>query len=225
MAKILLVEDDQDIADTVAASLTANLYTVEVANDGQAGWERLRLGEYDLIILDINLPYIGGIEICRRFRSGGGITPILMLTARGAISEKELGFDAGADDYLTKPFNIRELSARVKALLRRPPSIQSSVISARSITLDSKNHTVTNAGKPVELSPIDFAVLEFLMRRTEEVFTVDVLITRVWNTDKEVGPDAVRSSIKRLRQALDTDPENSIIENIHKIGYRLRSDS
>lgn len=221
MPKILIVEDDKDAAKMVLDWLSSQHYTVDVLHDGLEGLNRLLEIPYDAVVLDWNLPSLSGPEICRRYRLKDGTAPVLILTGRNAISEKEQGFNAGADDYLTKPFHVKELAARLGALLRRPANLQNQILTARDIVLDSKMHEVKKNGQKVELLRVDFALLEFFLRHPNEVFTAEALTQRVWHTDKEVGSDAVRSSVRRLRQALDSNPEDSIIQNIHRVGYRL----
>ena len=197
-------------------------HVVEVANDGQDGLDRVLAGSYDVIILDVALPHVDGIEICRRYRSQRGQTPIIMLTGRGAVAQKELGLDSGADDYITKPFSVRELSARVRAVLRRPPEVRDNRLVIGNLSLDLTLHEICKDGLPLRLNPIDYALLEFLMRHGGEFFNAEALIAQVWHTDTAVGPDAVRSAVRRIRQLIDTDGQESLIETVSRIGYRIR---
>jgi len=223
MAKILLVEDDEPLALTIEKSLTVEHYTVERAVDGEEGWARLIGSDFDLVILDWNLPGRSGLSICREYRERGGSTPILMLTGKTAIHEKEAGFESGADDYLTKPFSMRELSVRIKALMRRPPKLIPKILQVGDIRLDPVNFNVWRGEQSVQLMPIDFALLEFLMRNPNSTFSQDALIQRVWHSDKDATSDSLRSAIRRIRQKLDDDSGESIIETIPRVGYRLRS--
>lgn len=228
MAKILLIEDDTCLAATIHEWLQVERHTVEIAYDGVSGWDFLELSKFDLIILDWNLPFTSGLDLCKKFRAVHGSAPIIMLTGRCAISEKEAGLDSGADDYLTKPFSFKELAARIRALLRRPPDLLSSVLNAGNITLDPVKHQVTKNNREIYVVRQDFALLEFLMRHPTQVFSTTTLLQRVWSSESEAASDAIRSSIKRLRQKLDdqsTDEENSIIENVPKIGYRIRQNN
>lgn len=225
MAKILLVEDDTGLSTLIEQWLTDEHHAIELAFDGNEGWDRLTLCEYDLVILDWNLPFISGVDLCKRYRQQHGLVPIIMLTGRSAITEKEEGLDSGADDYLTKPFDMKELSARIRALLRRPRSLVSNLLSVRDITLDPTKYRVTKSGQDVRLVPQDFALLEFLMRHPDEVFSTDTLLKRVWSSESEATGEALRTSVKRLRQKLDNedaDIDGSFIENIPRIGYRIR---
>jgi DNA-binding response OmpR family regulator len=219
MAKILLVEDDQDIARLVTKSLVDEQHVVEHLSNGAEVLEFLRLQEYDLLILDWNLPGLSGLEICQQFRQEGGQTPILFLTGKGEISEKELGLDAGADDYLTKPFSTRELSARLRALLRRPALTHQTVLQAGDLCLDPNTCQVTKAGKTIELPPKEFALLEFFMRHPGVVFSGDALISRVWPTDSEATALSVRVRITKLRSKIDTIDKPSLIRNVFNRGY------
>jgi DNA-binding response OmpR family regulator len=222
VAKILLVEDDKELSATVAKYLTMERHIVEVANDGQDGLDRVLSGFYDVIILDVNLPKVDGIEICRRYRSHRGKTPVIMLTGKVAVAEKELGLDSGADDYITKPFSTRELSARVRALLRRPGDLRDNRIDLGNLSLDLSAHSITKDGTPLRLNPIDYSLLQFLIRHNGEFFSAEALIAQVWHTDTSPGPDAVRSAIRRIRQQIDTEGEESLIETVSKVGYRIR---
>lgn len=225
MPKILLVEDEKDLALSVRQFLEAQNISVEVANDGLEGYEYLRRGHYDVAVLDWELPGLSGIEICQRHRAAQGSTPILILTGKSQIGEKEAGYGAGADDYLTKPFQMRELLLRVKALSRRTGTSINMTLKVGTIELDSAAHKVFKAGKPVHLLPKDFALLELLMRHPAEVFSTEAIVQRVWSVDSDVTDSAVRTSVLRLRKKLDdSDDESlSIIENVRRIGYRLRS--
>jgi DNA-binding response OmpR family regulator len=225
MAKILLVEDDTYLAATIEQWLSNEHHLIEIAYDGNTGWDRISLAEFDLLILDWNLPQISGVDLCKRFRANQGQTPIIMLTGRNSVSEKEQGLDSGADDYLTKPFNMKELAARVRALLRRPPALLNNVLQAGSLSLDPGKYRVTKGDKEVHLLPRDFALLEFFMRHQDQVFSANSLIQRVWQSDSEASSEALRTSVKRLRQKLDDneDEGQSIIETIPRVGYRLRN--
>jgi len=224
MAKILLVEDDAEMAATISSWLATELYEVVLCADGSEGYERIKSSSYDLAILDWELPGISGLEICRRYRLSKGTVPVLLLTGRDAITDRVSGLDAGADDYLTKPFSLKELSARVRALLRRPVAMNSNLLEVGSLKLDIAKHRISKNGKEIQLMPRDFALLEFLMRNPDTVFSTDALLSRVWSDDSEAGPEALRTAIKRLRKKIDDgDAEDSShIENIPRIGYRLR---
>ena len=221
MAKILFLEDERALADIVLDVLTANDYMVDHVSLAADAKVRLRVYQYDLVILDVNLPDGNGVEVCREFRSGGGITPVLMLTGRNKIQEKALGLDAGADDYLTKPFHVDELSARVRALLRRPAAFVGSSLKFADLELDTRTHRVMKGGAEIQLLPKEFTLLEFLMKHTGQVFSAEALIERLWPTDSEASPDAIRIYITRLRNKIDTKGEQSLISTMRGVGYRL----
>ena len=227
MTRLLLIEDDVELVSMIAEWLSAE-YAVDTAVDGQEGLDKLRNAEYDLIVLDWRLPKVSGIDVCRQYREDGGKTPIIMLTGRSSVADREEGLDGGADDYLVKPFSMRELTSRLRALRRRGNLISNQLLVAGDITLDAGKHRVTKGDLTVHLLPKEFALLEFLMRHPDEVFSSDNLLARVWSTDADTGANAVRTSIKRIRQKLDDDncdDSQSIIENIPRVGYRLKSRS
>ncbi len=218
MAKILIVEDDVNLADSVSDWLTFERYTLDVSNDGTTAMEYLRNYIYDLIILDWELPGMAGIDICRAYRSAGKQTPILFLTGKNSIQDKEAGFEAGADDYLTKPFHPKELIARVRALLRRPPEVTGDRLLIGSLLLDWKAHFVSYKDKEIQLAPREFLLLDFLMRHPSQVFSTEALLERIWPTSAEASVDSVRVCLKRLKAKLG---EPSLIENVHGHGYKL----
>lgn len=224
MARILLVEDDKDQATTVEEWLTAEHHNLVVAYDGEEGLYRVENDVFDVIVLDWDLPKISGLDILKRYRMKKGSTPVIMLTGKGAIADRESGLDCGADDYLVKPFSLRELSARIRALMRRPGEVKTDVLTVGKFVLDPVKHRVTKSGAEIQLLPRDFALLEFFMRNADVVFSTDALIQRVWEDDTEATSDALRTAIKRLRKKLDDgeDETKSVIENIPRVGYRMR---
>ena len=221
MAKILLVEDDREISKQVKDWLELNHHSVESSENGKEALEFLQFYEYDVIILDWNLPEMEGIDILRQFRDGGGKTPVLMLTGKDTVDDIEQGLVKGADDYLTKPFDMRVLGARVNALLRRAVKTYEKVIKIKNLELDTDAHTVLKDGKEVKLQPQEFALLEFMLRHKEEVFSIEALLNRVWPSDSDASPDTVRVCITRLRNKIDTKGDPSIIRTMHRIGYRI----
>jgi len=227
LAKILLIEDDKTLCALVSDWLIGQMHSVESVHDGRKADDLLKLGGFDLIVLDWDLPYKSGLELLRDFRERGGQTPVIMLTAKDALSDKERGLDVGADDYVTKPFAVKELAARIRAILRRPPELLSEVLIRGDIKLDPNKHELTKAGVELRLQPKDFALLEFLMRNPNRIFSTDVLLARVWASESEATADALRTSIKRIRRTIDDTSEDgstSIIRTIPRVGYTLRSD-
>jgi DNA-binding response OmpR family regulator len=221
MAKILLADDDIDLAEAVQNWLGGEKHAVEVVYDGQEALERMRVYKYDLAILDWQMPGLPGIKVCGKFRESGGKTPILILTSRAQVEDKEAGLDSGADDYLTKPFEMRELSARVRALLRRPPSeVTSNVLKAGHLSLDRQTHEVKRGDVVINLLPKEFALLEFLMRYPNEVFSLETLLNRVWPSDSDSSPDTVRVHLTHLRNKLQPKGGPQI-KTVYGVGYKL----
>lgn len=222
MAKVLLIEDDADLTFTISEFLKAEQHSLEAVTDGREGLDRLLCCTYDLIILDWMLPNLSGLNILKEFRSRGGKTPILFLTGKGSIPDKEAGLDAGADDYLTKPFDLRELSARLRALLRRPQTVTANTLQISDLILEPATRRVTNKGLEIHLLPRDFALLEFFMRHPDQIFSNDALLERVWHSESDATGEALRSALKRIRYKIN-DKHCTIIENIPRIGYRMPS--
>lgn len=222
MAKILYLEDDAELQYSVTLLLRAERHTVEAVELGQEALYRLACAQFDLIILDINVADVDGKTVCSEYRRGGGKTPVLMLTGNAEIIDRTTGLDSGADDYLTKPFDSRELMARVRALLRRPTDTAlSNTLRHGSVELDTITRKVSRNGVEVFMQPRDFELLELLMRHPAQTFSNEALLDRVWHVDNEASLNALRSSIKRIRQKIG-DTNGDIIENIPKVGYRLR---
>lgn len=221
MSKILIVEDEEDLASQVCDWLVREHHTVEHVNTGSAAIDYLNVGGYDVIILDWLLPGLTGVEICRKYRASGGKTPILMLTAKSSIEDKEVGLDSGADDYLSKPFHLKELSARIRALIRRSSSQSTNILIAADVLLDPTARTVTKAGQPIHLERKEFNLLEFLMRNANKTFSAEALLDRVWETGSLASPDAIRTYIKALRKKIDNPGQPSMITTVHGVGYKL----
>lgn len=221
MAKILFVEDDKSLALSIQDHLELDKHRVEHVENGEDALAYLDVNTYDLIILDVGLPGISGVEVCNKFRNRGGKTPILMLTANNTLQDKESGFSAGVDDYLTKPFHIKELLLRLKALLRRPTELISDNLTAGALTLDRAKYAAILHGNTIRLSPTEYALLEFLMRHPGRTFSQDELLEKVWSSASERTADTIRTCIRKLRAKIDLPGKPSIIENLHGIGYRL----
>jgi DNA-binding response OmpR family regulator len=222
MSKILLVEDEEDISDLITAWLKNDHHTIEVAVNGEDANSLLTIYTYDVIILDWMLPGVSGVEVCKRYRNRGGTAPILMLTAKTHVDEKSAGLDAGADDYLTKPFELKELSARIRALLRRPSAFSGTVLKVGPIVMDTATYKVSRGvDEPIQLLPREFALLEFFMRHPNQVFSAEALLDRVWTSDSEASPETIRTYIKRLRKKIDEEGKPSLLGTVHGVGYKL----
>ncbi len=221
MAKVLIVEDDKQLSALIVDWLNGEKYATEAVYKGTDGLERLQFYKYDVVILDWDLPGMAGVEVCQRFRDEGGTTPILMLTGKKEITEKAEGLDSGADDYLTKPFDVVELSARLRALLRRSGSVNKTVLTAGNLSLDPVSRKVTLNEKEVDLQPKEYSLLEFLMRHPNQPFNAEAIMDRVWTASSDAAPDTVRLHVMRLRNKIDEEGRESIIRTIHRVGYML----
>jgi DNA-binding response OmpR family regulator len=223
MAKILLIEDDLVTAQMVRDWLENERYTVEEAHNGEEALDFIKTYEYDVLIVDWMLPQSSGVEVIKNYRLSGGRAPVLLLTGKRSVMEKEFGLDSGADDYLTKPFDMRELSARIRALLRRSPQVRSAVLRCGNIALDTATCTVSRDGTDIKLLPTEYSLLEFFMRNQGVVFNSASLLEHVWKSDSEATDVAVRTYITRLRKKIDTDGKPSLITTVHGLGYKLES--
>ncbi len=218
MAKFLVVEDDPVVSQTLIDWLESEHHTVELVEDGAEAADMLRLYSFDIVILDWQLPGKSGVEICRNYRAQSGVTPILMLTGQGSIDHREAGLDAGADDYLTKPFHIRELAARVRALLRRPFGFVEALKANDEVFLDPKDYSVSVFGEKTILQPREFSVLECLVRHPGQFYSTEQLLNQVWTSDSDATPQALRACIKRIRQRTN---RHNMIESARNCGYRF----
>jgi DNA-binding response OmpR family regulator len=221
MTKILLVEDDQQLAMQIKEWLTLEHYTVDVANDGADGLQLFEHNLYDLSILDWQLPSMSGIEICQRIRATRPDALVMFLTGRVEIEDKEAGFNIGADDYLTKPFNLKELSARVRALLRRIGTKQTPVLKVHDLELHSESFHVTKAGMALTLLPKEFVLLEFFMKHPGQVYNAKALLKSLWPADSDAGEDTVRTHIKNLRRKISGPDQQCSLINVFGVGYKL----
>ena len=226
--RLLVVEDEEDLAEGLRVGLARTGYAVDVALDAAEAYDRLTVNEYDLMLLDINLPDGDGFTLCRSLRSGEVATPgdgdlrVLMLTARGGLEDRVRGLDEGADDYLVKPFALAELLARVRALLRRDTSGTSSVLTVGDIVLDVARHTVTLGGERLALTPKEFGVLEYLMTRPGRVVSSEELLEHVWDAHADPFTQTVRVTVGTLRRKLTLAGEEQILSTVVGRGYRLR---
>jgi len=222
--KILLVEDDRRIAEPLKEDLEHQHYRVDLATDGDLGWAFALNSCYDLILLDVMLPKRSGLVLCRDLRNQGCNTPILMLTARDTTGDKVLGLDAGADDYLVKPFELEELGARIRALLRRNNGDRKATLGFGALLLDPASCVVTFAGQRVSFTPTEYALLELFLRHPRQTFSREALIDRLWTLDEPPGDDVIKAHIKGLRRKLrEAGCAEEIVETVYGFGYRLRA--
>lgn len=220
MAKILLVEDEQALSDMVVDLLSDEQHIIEQAFTGDEGADRIRLYQYDLIILDWELPGKSGIEIIKEFRQNGGSTPVLFLTGKSLLPDKIEGFNEGADDYMTKPYQAEELIVRVQALLRRPKAYLPKTVKFRHLELDLLGSKIFSQGIEVKMLPKEFALLLFLVKNKGHAFDHNTILNRVWSSESEASNDAIMTCVKRIRKKLDIDGQPSVITTVHGIGYR-----
>ncbi len=223
MAKILIVEDDVQISKEVAECLTAEKHLVEVAGTGEDGLQLLQNFQYDVVLLDWQLPKMQGVEVCRRYRESGGSAWVLFLTGMNTIEKKEEGLDGGADDYLTKPFAMRELLARIRSALRRSDAHFQAQLKIGDVELNLANQTFSVRGVSAHLMPKELALLEFLMRNPDRQFHTKQLLDSVWPSDAGVSEGIVRTYIRTLRQKLEAVGETDFIKTVPGAGYIIES--
>jgi len=220
--RILLVEDNRQLSRSLKLSLEEDGYAVDAAFDGEEGQDLAELAPYDAIILDILLPRKDGLSVCRELRDRRVNTPILMLTARDTVEDRVKGLDSGADDYLVKPFALNELRARLRALLRREAPDKTSIIVVDDLTLDSVTHRVTRAGRPIELTAKEYALLEYFMRNADRLISREMAESHVWSYDYEGVSNVIDVYVRRLRRKIDDPFPAKLIETVRGAGYRLR---
>jgi two-component system copper resistance phosphate regulon response regulator CusR len=223
--RLLLIEDEQKVADVIARGLRAERFAVDVAYDGDSGWEMASNTEYDLLILDLMLPGLNGTELLRRLRRKGGKAPVLVLTARDTTKNKVENFEAGADDYLTKPFAFAELLVRVKALLRRPPVSHDSVLRIADLEIDRLTQQVKRTGKRIELTSKEFVLLEYLASHADRVLSRTMIIEHVWDESFEGLTNIVDVYVRHLREKVDEGYEPKLIHTVRGVGYCLTDES
>lgn len=221
--RVLLVEDEERMAGIVARGLREETHSVVVARDGVEGVDLAAEHEFDVVLLDVMLPRLDGIEVVRRLRGSGNQTPIVMLTARDAVRDIVRGLDCGADDYVTKPFSFEELLARMRAAARHRPASRSTTITIADLTLDPAKRTVTRAGDTITLSATEFRLLEFLMRRAGRVIERGVIIEAVWGFDSEVEENTLEAFISLLRNKVDRAYGERLIRTVRGVGYGIRA--
>ncbi|MDQ6915362.1 MAG: response regulator transcription factor [Actinomycetota bacterium] len=219
--RLLIAEDDAKLASALARGLRGEGYAVDVAGNGEDALLQARVYDYDVVILDVMLPGPSGVAVCRTLRDEGRWAPVLMLTARDGVDDRILGLDAGADDYLVKPFDFGELVARLRALLRRTVAERPSVLTAGDLELDPAAHAVARAGRPVELTAREFAVLEFLLRRAGQVVSRTDLLDHVWDQNYEGSTNVVDVYVGYLRRKLEEPFGRPLIRTVRGAGYVL----
>jgi len=219
--RILVVEDNHHLSDSLKMNLKHEGYSVDTAYDGQEGQDFAELTPYDLIILDLMLPLKDGFEVCRDLRRRRIHTPILLLTARDSVDDRVQGLDCGADDYLVKPFAMRELLARLRALLRRQQPYRPGCLELGGLVMDSSKHTVERDQKPIDLTPKEYALLEFFLRHPDQVVTRDMIEQHIWNYEFECESNVIDVYVRRLRRKIDDPFAVKLLTTVRGIGYRL----
>lgn len=222
--RILLVEDEKRLSDVIKKGLLEHGFAIDQAYDGEEGQYLAETEEYDLIILDLMLPKVDGLTVCRNLRTKNIKTPILILTAKTTIDDKVAGLDTGADDYLIKPFSFLELRSRVHALIRRSNKEASPVIKIADLELDPTKRTVQRGGQNISLTPKEFSILEFLMRHKNEVITRTMIVEHVWDYNFESMSNVVDVFMATLRRKIDKNSKVKLIHTIHGVGYRISSE-
>ena len=223
--RILLIDDDEQLMEVLASKLVEQRYAVDIANTGEMGWEFVLLFDFDLIVLDWMLPDIDGVELCQQIRAEGYTMPIMLLTARDRQNDKVSGLDAGADDYVVKPFNFDELTARIRALLRREISVSSPILEWGDLKLDPKAHEVYHLQQLLPLTPKEYGMIELFMRHPQQVFSPGAIINNLWAGEDPPGEEAVRTHIKGLRQKLKAvGVAKDTVKTVYGVGYRLKTD-
>lgn len=219
--KVLVVEDNLELNDLLCDTLTSHGYAVTAVSNAEDGLDLLSREDFRLILLDWELPGKSGLDLCAAARAQGLVSSILFLTARSDINDKVAGLDTGGDDYLTKPFEMREMLARVRALLSRPSALSRTMISIAGVQLDKENNTVSVNGKPVKLTPQEYSILNLLMTHPSRVYSADEILEKAWKTDAEGSNQAVRSAIMRLRSKLDSNEDKEVIISVKGVGYKF----
>ncbi|MCX6153108.1 MAG: response regulator transcription factor [Candidatus Kapabacteria bacterium] len=219
--RILIIEDDDKIANAISRGLTDQHYSVDMTDDGSEGEFMAKTNDYDLIILDIMLPKRNGFDVCKSIRNEGILTPILMLTALDSVDNKIKGLDFGADDYLTKPFHLGELLARIRSLVRRQSESKTSVIIIHDLEMDTANREVKRAGKKINLSSKEFALLEYFILNKNKVLTRQMITEHVWDMNFDPQSNVIDSFVRFLRAKIDKDFDQALIQTIRGVGYKF----
>ncbi|TML11423.1 MAG: response regulator transcription factor [Actinobacteria bacterium] len=221
--KILVVDDERAVRESLRRALELEGYEIELAADGNEALYRLEAAEEpDAVILDVLMPGVDGLEVCRRLRGAGSKLPVLMLTARTEVEDRVAGLDAGADDYVSKPFALEELLARVRALLRRTGDSDGEVVRFADLVLDPSTREVARAGRPIELTRTEFSLLELFMRNPRQVLTRTIIFERVWGYDFGYASNSLDVYIGYLRRKTEAGGETRLIQTVRGVGYALR---
>ena len=220
--RILIVDDERKVASFVCDGLVDENFTVDIAVTGEAALDQVRTTTYDLIVLDVMLPDMDGFEVCRRLRQAGATVPVLMLSARNLVGDRVRGLDTGADDYLTKPFEYAELSARIRALLRRQQTTSLVPITVADLSLDPVTRTVSRAGRRIELTQKEFALLEYLMRNAGHVVTRPMIAEHVWDFTWDGLTNVIDVFINHVRRKIELPGETRLIQAVRGAGYVIR---
>lgn len=221
--RILVIEDDIQVADMLAEALTNRQYMVDTAQDGEIAWDWIELYDYDLILLDVTLPKLNGLRLCQKLRDCKHSVPVLMLTARDTIADKIVGLDAGADAYMVKPFDLEELLAQIRALLRRGSSSNQARLNWGPLSLNPDTYEVTYREVSLHLTPKEYALLELLVTNGRRVLSRPGIIERLWPLEEAPTEEAVKTHIRTLRQKLRVvGAPDDLIETVHGLGYRMK---
>lgn len=223
MAKVLVIDDDDELTESLLSYLTLESHSVELAATGADALQLLSNFKFDLIVLDWGLPDFSGLEVLRRYRSEGGRSPVIFLTGRDDVFSKEAGLDTGADDYLTKPFDVRELGARIRSLLRRPVGLLPTKVKVGNLEIEQDTRKVFIDGNPVRLTNKEYLVLDFLIRHPNQIFGARALLQAVWPSESESAEDTVRACVKNLRRKI-TAGDRCILKTVPGAGYTIEFD-
>lgn len=219
--RLLLVDDEVELTEPLQWLLTSQGYVVDIAKNGEEGWELAKTGGYDLLILDWMMPKLSGLEICQRLRQHGDSTPVLFLTAKDTLDDRVAGLDSGADDYLVKPFELRELLARVRALLRRSPVVESRRLTYADLELDRDNQVAYRGDQAISLSEKEYQLLEYFIRHPNQLLSHDQICQHLWQNEEIPTSNALVAQIRLLRRKIDGDTERSLINTVYGKGYRF----
>jgi DNA-binding response OmpR family regulator len=223
MSKLLIIDDDVSLADLVKSALQTAGWQVELAHNYGDGWQLLTNFPFDMVLLDWDLPDGTGLKLCREFRSNGGTTPIIFMTGKGDIDSKLSGLDTGADDYITKPFDVREILARMQVIQRRPSHILQKELNINGAALDLKLGSLAFKNQTIKLSPTEVSILEFFFRHPDELFSGADVFARIWSSDAEVSNDTIRVHMHILRKKLAPLGLKDCIKTVRPAGYKLES--